>query len=380
MDAYLPAIPLMAEDFGVSIVTVNNTLSVFLIGYAIGQFFGGAFSDQVGRKPIGYIGLSVYIATTFAMSFVNTVDQMNVLRLFQAIGGGFSTVICMASVRDVYPVEELGRKFATVTMIVLVAPLIAPALGALLLPLGWQSIFLFKTAYAVTLLALYSMVVPETRAGSWRNLSVRSIFVQCFGVVTRRVDGRRLPIRYALAMALSTSVIMIFVTNASFVYMEFFDISPSRFPLLFGLSVLGFMSMNLYSMRRLTNANAGRFFRRGMSIQIVGASALFAVVAFGAGSLWTVVPLIVLTMSTLGLVAPAGSARYMSFFSKLAGSASSVYTTMMFSLGGMLGAMTSYFNDGSLWPMVTVILLASAAANLIMLSIPARPLAEAGLS
>ena len=60
---------------------------------------------------------------------------------------------------------------------------------------------------------------------------------------------------------------MIFVTNASFVYMDFFSISPSRFPLLFGLSVLGFMSMNLYSMRRLTNANASRFFRRGLSIQ-----------------------------------------------------------------------------------------------------------------
>src|SRR3970040_4418 len=151
MDAYLAAIPLMAEDFGVGIVEVNNTLSLFLIGYAIGQFFGGSFSDQIGRKRIGYIGLSVYVTTTFAMAFVATVEQMLVLRFFQAVGGGFSTVICMASVRDIYPLEELGRRFATVTMIVLVAPLVAPALGSLMLPVGWQSIFLLKAAYAVGL-------------------------------------------------------------------------------------------------------------------------------------------------------------------------------------------------------------------------------------
>ena len=370
MDAYLPAIPMMAEAFGVSIVSVNNTLSVFLLGYAVGQFFGGAFSDQVGRKRIGYIGLTVYIATTLAMAFVSTVESMLVLRFLQAIGGGFSTVICMASVRDVYPVEELGRRFATVTMIVLVAPLVAPALGALFLPLGWESIFLFKAAYAGVLLVLYIAFVPETRPGAWRNLSLASTFMQCAEVIVRRVDGRVLPIRYAIAMALSTSVIMIFVTNASFVYMDHFDVAPSRFPLVFGLSVLGFMSANLFSMRRLTSSNAGTVFRWGLRIQIVGIASLLGTLAAGFDSIWVFVPLLVLTMSTLGLVGPAGSARYMSFFRQLAGSASSVYTTMMFAFGGTLGALTTYFNDGTLTPMVTVMFVSSVIANVIVLTIP----------
>lgn len=371
MDAYLPAIPVMAQQFGVSIVSVNNTLSVFLMGYAAGQFFGGAFSDQIGRKRIGYLGLSVYIATTVAMAFVETVDQMLWLRFFQAIGGGFSTVICMASVRDIYPIEELGRRFATVTMIVLVAPLIAPALGAALLPLGWEAIFLFKGLYAALLLGLYIVLVPETRAGQWRDLSVGAIFRQCGGVVARRVEGRMLPIRYATAMALSVSVLMIFVTNASFVYMDYFGISAAQFPFVFGLSVLGFMSMNLFSMKRLTSANAGHFFRRGLRIQIVGTALLAAALALGIDALPLVVTLVVVTMSTLGLVGPAGSARYMAFFEKLAGSASSVYTTMMFSFGGLLGALTTYLNDGTLLPMIGVMLAASIVSNLIVSTIPA---------
>ena len=370
MDAYLPAMPAMAADFGVSIVSLNNTLSVFLIGYAIGQFFGGSFSDQVGRKRIGYAGLALYIAASFAIAFAHSVEQMLVLRFAQAIGGGFSTVICMATVRDVYPIEELGRRFATITMIVLVAPLVAPVLGAFLLPFGWESIFIVKATYAVLLLGLYTVMVPETRLGSWRDLSIGSIFVQCANVVTRRIDGRRLPIRYALAMALSTSTLMIFVTNASFIYMEYFGVPPSRFPMLFGLSVLGFMSMNLFSMRRLRSDNAAKFFRMGLLIQIVAVAALVAIVLGGVASLWTVVPGIVLMMSTLGLVGPAGSARYMGFFNQLAGSASSVYTTMMFSLGGLLGALTGLLYDGTLLPVVAVMAVSSVLANAVGLPLP----------
>jgi DHA1 family bicyclomycin/chloramphenicol resistance-like MFS transporter len=372
MDAYLPAIPLMAADFGVGIVAVNNTLSVFLVGYALGQFFGGSFSDQVGRKRIGYLGLSVYIATTLAMAFVDTVEHMLALRFLQAIGGGFSTVICMASVRDVYPIEELGKRFATVTMIVLVAPLLAPALGSLLLPLGWHSIFFFKTAYAAVLLALYTRIVPETRAGDWSRLSVLSIFRQCAQVLMYRADGRLVPLAYACTMALSASVLMIFVTNAAFVYMDYFSVSATVFPAIFGLSVIGFMAVNLFSMRRLTSGNAATLFRAGLRIQLSAVALLLLVVASGAAGLWTVVPLIVIMMSTLGLVGPAGSARYMGFFGELAGSASSVYTTLMFSLGGMLGWLVGVFYDGTLLPMIGVMAGASVTANLIALTMAAR--------
>lgn len=372
MDAYLPAIPAMVGYFGSDIVSLNNTLSVFLVGYACGQFFGGSASDQVGRKRIAYIGLLLYISTTFAIVWVSTVEQLMFLRFLQAIGGGFSTVICMASVRDIYPVDELGRRFATVTMIVLVAPLIAPGLGSLLLPLGWQSIFVFKGIYALLLLALYTKIVPETRPGRWQDLTLRSIFMQCGQVLARRADGRLLPIRYALAMALSASVLMTFVTNASFIYMEYYGVSAGTFPFVFGLSVLGFMSANVFSMRRLTAANAPKLFKAGLWIQIAGVACMVFVVLTGVARMPIMVPLIVVTMSTLGLVGPAGSAQYMGFFSRLAGSASSVYTTLMFSLGGLFGALAGVLYDGTLLPLVIVMLTASVAANLMVLTMSKR--------
>ena len=372
IDAYLPGIPAMATDFGVTVVSLQNTLNVFLIGYAIGQLFGGALSDQIGRKRIGYAGLAVYVVTSIAIAFSANVDQMLTLRFFQAIGGGFATVICLATVRDVYPVEQLGRRFATVTMVLLVAPLVAPALGAAVLPLGWEMIFVLKAAYGVVLLGAYFKLVPETRPGRLANLSLRSVFRQCGEVVRRRVDSRRLPIRYATAMAFSASCMMIFVTNSSFIYMQYFGVSPARFSLLFATSVLGFMSMNLFSMWRLNAGNAGTFFRVGLTIQVLVVAGLLTVIATSHASLPAVVPFIVFAVATLGLVGPAGSSRYMGFFRELAGSASSVYTTMMFLLGGTFGWLSGVLNDGTLLPVAAMMLAASLTANAISWGLPRR--------
>jgi DHA1 family bicyclomycin/chloramphenicol resistance-like MFS transporter len=372
IDAYLPGIPAMATDFGVTVVSLQNTLNVFLIGYAIGQLFGGALSDQIGRKRIGYAGLAVYVVTSIAIAFSANVGQMLTLRFVQAIGGGFATVICLATVRDVYPVEQLGRRFATVTMVLLVAPLVAPALGAAVLPMGWEMIFVLKAVYGVVLLGAYFKLVPETRPGRLANLSLRSVFRQFVDVVRRRVDSRRLPIRYATAMAFSASCMMIFVTNSSFIYMQYFGVSPARFSLLFATSVLGFMAMNLFSMWRLNAGNAGTFFRVGLTIQALVVAGLLTVIATGHASLPTVVPFIVLAVATLGLVGPAGSSRYMGFFRELAGSASSVYTTMMFLLGGTFGWLSGVLNDGTLLPVAAMMLGASLTANAISWGLPRR--------
>jgi MFS transporter, DHA1 family, multidrug resistance protein len=105
-------------------------------------------------------------------------------------------------------------------------------------------------------------------------------------------------------------------------------------------------------------------------VLIVGG--LVTVVASGNASLQTVVPFIVLAVSTLGLVGPAGSSRYMGFFGELAGSASSVYTTMMFFLGGTFGWLSGVLNDGTLLPIAVMMLAASLAANAISWGLPRR--------
>ena len=86
LDAYLPAMPAMADAFHVGIVRINNTISVYLVGYGLGQFFGGAFSDQVGRKRVGLVGLAIFTLASLAIGFATTVEQVQWLRFAGRLG------------------------------------------------------------------------------------------------------------------------------------------------------------------------------------------------------------------------------------------------------------------------------------------------------
>lgn len=376
LDAYLPAMPAMAEAFGVGIVRLNNTISIYLVGYGLGQFFGGAFSDQIGRKRIGLIGLVIFAAASVLIAMAASVEQVQWLRFVQAIGGGFATVICMAIVRDVYPVEELGKRMAMVTLIMLASPVIAPSIGALLLNLGWPSIFAFKALYACALAVYYWVFIPETQPGAWSKLSVLTTLRQCVEVVTRKSETGQRPVFFALCMGLAASVFMTFLTNSSFVYMEYFGVSESRFPIYFGVSILGLVATNIYSMNRLTQAKAPLFFALGLRIQLAAVVALAMIVFFLPPSAWLVVAAVAVMVATFGLAGPAGSSQYMAHFHKLAGSASSFYTTLMFALGAIFGSISGYFFDGSLQPMVVTMLVASLASNLVFFGIR-KPVAAA---
>ena len=177
VDAYLPAIPSMADYFGTSIATVNLTMSSFLIGNAIGQFFGGALSDQLGRKTIGLVGISFFLISTLFILKANSIEMVQILRLTQAIGSGFASVVCLAQVRDLYPKDEVMRRFANVMFIMFLAPLLAPVLGAMLVKLGWHAIFQFLGLWAFVIFTVYLFRIPETIAEKAHVFSFRDLFL-----------------------------------------------------------------------------------------------------------------------------------------------------------------------------------------------------------
>jgi len=374
VDAYLPALPTMARTFDVSIEMVNYTISLYLIGFGVGQFFGGALSDQVGRKTVGIAGLCVYVIASLGIAQANSIGLVLILRILQALGGGFATVVSLAAIRDMYSPSEAGEKFATVMLIMLLAPLLAPAGGALLLAISWRAIFAWLVIYGLLLIVWYAVLIPETRAGPRAPASLLMTFRQCYEVVSRKVDGRRVPLRYALAMALGAAVLMVFLTNASFVYIEYFGVSPSSFPFFFGASALALMAANLTSMKLLRRKDPRMMFRIGSGLQWLAIAGLFLISLTGRATIYAVVPLIMLGVGSIGLINPAGNAVYMGYFKRLSGSAASVFTTSMFLIGSGLGALTSVLFDGSLLPMTSMMLVATTLSNILAQSVFRLPM------
>jgi DHA1 family bicyclomycin/chloramphenicol resistance-like MFS transporter len=142
IDTYLPALPAMADSYGVRVTDVERSVSLYVMGTALGQLLGGPLSDHLGRKPVAWGGLLLFALASLLISLSTALWQLDLLRVIQALGGGATVVVAAASVRDWFDGQEAARVLSNIGLIMLIAPLVAPAVGAMLVLLqGWQAIF-----------------------------------------------------------------------------------------------------------------------------------------------------------------------------------------------------------------------------------------------
>jgi DHA1 family bicyclomycin/chloramphenicol resistance-like MFS transporter len=369
IDTYLPAMPTMAASLNVEIVAINDTLSAYLFGFAFGQLFGGPISDQIGRRRIGILGLIIFCASSLLISFASSISAVITLRVFQAIGGGFATVICMAMVRDAYEPMEAAKRFPLVMLVMLGAPLVAPAIGAALLSFGWQSIFVFLALYAVAILVAF-MPVPETATTASGKLQLGRILPQYIEVLTRQVEGRYIPLRYIFTQGLLMSGSFVFITNASFIYLQYFDIAENWFVVYFGINILVMMLFTLATSRLIHRVAPYRLWRFGRLLQFIAIVLLSICVSFVDMPLWAFAALLAVVVGAGGMINPSVTGLYLAHFDHLSGSAVSLMNVAVFLFGSLLGITTGIFFDGSLKPIVYTMATAMIVGNLIALYIP----------
>lgn len=370
IDTYLPALPTMAIDFDTDIVQLNYTVSTYLIGFGLGQLLGGPISDQLGRRPVGLLGLLIFIAGTLAIVFATTIEQVQWLRPVQAIGGGLVASICNAMVRDSYSPTEAAKRFPLVMLVMLAAPLIAPVIGALLLPLGWESIFGFLVVYGVVILLVFARL-GETNTHRTGKLRLGHLIPQYMEVLGRRVDGVRVPLRYILTQGLVSSALMVFLTNAAFIYLEYFDVGVDNFALFFGANVLAMMVFTLVTARLVHRIQPYQLFRFGIVAQLFWVLLLAALVFTTTPQVQYFTPLLAMVIGCAGLINSTLSGLHLANFRKLSGSAGALMSMATFSFGALLGALSGVFYNGTLEPVIGVMVGSVVAANLIALTIPA---------
>ncbi|MBK7979378.1 MAG: MFS transporter [Ignavibacteriae bacterium] len=163
-DTYLSAMPSMANYFGVKINLVELTLTLYFLGFATGNFFGGPLSDSFGRKKIALLGVILYGISAALISISSRIEYLWIFRFTQAFGGGFASVTSMVFVRDWFEGRQVAKMATIIGMIMMLAPLFAPVIGgALLLLFNWQAIFHFMMSYAILLFTIFYFLMPESR-------------------------------------------------------------------------------------------------------------------------------------------------------------------------------------------------------------------------
>ncbi|MBB3140155.1 multidrug effflux MFS transporter [Halomonas organivorans] len=368
IDAYLPAMPALADAVGESIHHTEMSISVFLLGFAFGQLTGGPMSDRLGRRPVLLTGLVVFLLASLMIIRVESLGELLTWRFVQALGGGACVVNSAAIVRDCFSGREAAKVMSTMAMILMLAPLVAPAVGSGLLYLAdWWLIFAFLAAYAAFLLWFMGTRLPETRAADAPVASPRQV-LRNYASVLRHREG----MGYVLSVAATFSGMFAFITASPFLYMTHYGVSPAIYPLVFGANVVVMALSNRVNIRLLRRRTPQQNMRLGLGVQFGVAVALVALVATGLDSLVTVVPLIMLFMGMVGLITPNAIASLLEHFSHMSATATALLGCIQFTCGALAGMVVSAFEINSAWPMVLTMLLVSLAGNLALRGLVGR--------
>lgn len=361
-DIYLPAIPEIARTLGADIQVIEISISTYFLGVAAGQLVAAPVSDRVGRRPVIVAGLIVFLAGAATTIFVASAEQLLALRLLQGLGAGAGAVNVVAAVGDLYEERDAARMLATINIIVLTAPLLAPIIGAVLISyLPWQSIFVFLTFYALLVSASTLRVMPETLKPGSRPATPESIIREIIRDY-RHVLSRPRALQFNLAISLAFTCFFIFLTDAAFIYLDYFGLPASSFPLLFGANIVMLMLGNRVNVWLLARYRPRHVIPWGHGLQVTAAAALLVCTSLPSISLFALVPLIMLATSANTLIVSNSMARYISLFSSRRAAASAVSGVMQFLAVGLISIAVGIVHDGTPRTMAAAMLACAVSA------------------
>jgi len=363
IDMYLPALPVIAQQFGVPAGSAQMTLSTYILGFALGQLLYGPMADSIGRKPVILGGTLIFAAAAGACALAQSIDQLITLRFFHGLAAAAASVVINALMRDIYPKEEFSRMMSFVMLVTTVAPLLAPMIGgAVLVWLSWHAIFwiLAIAALLASLMILFfiSETLPVERRQPFHIRTTLGNFATLFR--HKRV------LSYMLASGFSFAGMFSFLSAGPFVYIELNHVLPQNFGYYFALNIVFLFIMTIVNGRFVRRVGALRMFRTGLWIQFVMALWLVLSAAFDVG-FWALVMGVAAFVGCVSLVASNAMAVILDEFPHMAGTASSLAGTFRFGIGAIVGALLSLATFNSAWPMIWSIAFCATSSILFYL-------------
>jgi len=355
IDMYLPAMPILAEQFSTDMPTVQNSLSIYLLGYALGLLFFGPQADKRSRRFLVMLGISGFIVMSIALVFVTSIEQFLSLRFIQAFISSAATVVVPGTIKERYG-KDTAKGFSYVSMIMMLAPMIAPSIGAVLLLHSWQLIFLALAGYSFLILIMAYRFLPEVKRD--KNLPAVS-FIQRYRVV---LSNKKSQLNIVSSMIVSLAFFA-YITAIPFVYLIVFDVSEFEFSLLFAVNVLALMIAHFINTRLVSRKGSKRMLAYGLMVALCFSSLLVVVNYFHLSLIYTAIAVLPL-MGSLSMIAVNADSLIFQEFTSESGTASAVIGTLRFGVGALAGPILAYFYDGSalpfallMWCSIVIVLL-----------------------
>ena len=364
IDAMLPALGEIARELAAPGPNDRQLIiGAFLIGAGLGSLIPGILADRYGRRAVLFGCLIAYCTLNLACALASDFTVLLALRGLTGFFTAGMTVLPAAMIRDRFEGDRMARLQSLVSMIFMIVPVIAPALGqGVLLFVGWRWIFGMMAAMAVLLLVWSFLRLEESLDPGLRQpISVAQVAGNLREIVMTRAS-----IGYILAMASTAAMFFNFLSSSQQLIAEHFG-AGERFPLYFALMAASLALANFTNSRLVMRFGARRVSHAALlAYLVIGAVQVLS--AFGPEqTLWQFVVLMGLTMCLTGFISANFSAIALQPFRHIAGSASSVLAFLRMMLGAVGGVAVGLFFDGTARPLAVTILLAGMAALALVL-------------
>ena len=365
MHIIIPALPATARALGMSIGTSQLTITLYLIGLAIGQLLYGPVSDRFGRRPVLLAGLSLFTVASIVTAAAPNAAILIGARIVQSAGGCAGLVLGRAAVRDGATADKAAGQLALLTLVMSMVPAIAPAIGGFLTAyFGWRSSFVLLAVFGGASLLACLLMMPETFSPTG---SSRRSMVTAYVRLLRSIRF----LGYAVGGACTTTAFYGFMSASPFIFEGQLH-QPTQRVGLYYLLLMGGVATGSFGANRV----AGRLpvqtaLRIANGLGILGA-ALFALAdATGMLSVVTVVAPVCLFMVGAGMASPFALAGSVSVNPQAIGAASGMYGFIQMGYGMLCTIVVETWHPGAVYPVATV-LLGSALLGQAAMSMAVR--------
>ncbi len=364
IDLYLPGFIMISEAFSTSVASVQISLSTFLAGFAVGQLIWGPLADKFGRKKPILVSLVIFTLASVACIYVQTVEQLCVVRFLQAIGGCAGVVISRAIVTDYFDKSKTLKIYALLALIMGIAPILAPSIGNGILQLSnWKALFGAMAGLGVFLFLFTLFALPETHKKGVDQ--VKTNVVKDYWSILK---NRKFVI-YSLIAGIVNGALMIYVANGPFLIMEKGGFSSGTFSIIFSINAFGLMVSSFLTSVFQKYIATNKLVKYALLFMSVAGLALLAAMYMGVNMTGILIVLF-FYIFPIGVLFPTTTELAITPFADTnnSGTASALFGSIQLAVAFICTIVSSFINDGTIVAVGLAFFLCSLLAFIVVFS------------
>ena len=369
IDMYLSSLPSIGRTLSAGPNDTQATLAAFFAGMAIGQVFYGPASDRFGRRLPLLVGIGVFIAASVVCALAPNIQTLIAARFVQALGGCAGAVIARAVVRDRFSHTDTARVLSLMTLIMGLAPVLAPQLGGVVQYVaGWRGVFWTLAGFGLLIALWVTIALAESRSAETEAQARSENPLRAY----RALFGMRRLMGYAIAGALNGAVLFTYISGAPDLVMGTYGHSPLVFNLVFAFNAVGIIGASQINRLLLRRSTPDQVLSKASIASIIAALLLSIAAWTGWGGQWTVLPLLFAALSTYGLMGGNTMAGALSVDPRRTGSVSALMGSASFGAGALASWVGGLLHDGTSRPVAGVMFacLVGSALSIFFLALP----------